>query len=154
MDVIRIEPDERVQRGTCERCGGDTRLTLGFIYQNEVPHGIYYLDWCEGTHDQRKAFFTISIGNYADEEATGDDRLSFAIEARCSGLGLLNTPIHDGPGFLGRLVPRDEALQREGIDHLWHLADHICADDPRAVALTAWLCGALTTVLDEEPRAP
>jgi hypothetical protein len=146
--VIRIEPDERVQRGTCDRCADETLLTLGFIYEDEVPHGIYYLDWCEGQHDARKAFITISVGNYADEDATGEDRVSFAIEARCSGLGLLNTPVHDRPAFLGRLVPRDEALKDSRIDHLWPLADHICADDPRAVTLTAWLCGGLNNVLE------
>jgi hypothetical protein len=96
----------------------------------------------------RKAFITVSIGNYEDEEASGEDRVSFAIEARCSGLGLLDTPIHDRPGFLGRLIPRDEALARTDISYLWHLADHICADDSRAVALTAWLCGGLSTVLE------
>jgi hypothetical protein len=151
--VIRIEPDEQAKRETCPRCGGATWLTLGFIYQDEIPHGIYYLDWCEGPHELRKAFFTVSIGNYADEDATGADRISFAIEARCAGLGLLDAPIHDRPAFLGQLIPKDEALARADIDHLWHLTDHICADDPRAVALTAWLCGGIQTVLEDDSHA-
>jgi hypothetical protein len=152
MPVIRIEPDERVKQDRCARCGGTMSLVLGFIYEDDVPHGIYYIDWCEGDHDVRAGFFIISRGDYRDETSSGKDRLAFAIEARCSGMALADTPIRDRPDFLGRFVPRDEALAMPSIRELWHIADHICAEDPRAIALTAWLCGGLETVLD--PSTP
>ncbi len=43
----------------------------GFVYADEEPHGVYFVEWCEGQHELRIAFMTISFGRYGDEEATG-----------------------------------------------------------------------------------
>jgi hypothetical protein len=54
---------------------------------------------------------------------------------------LSEQPARDRPGLLGEFVPRDAALALPGIEHVWHLADHIVLEDPRAAAIQAWLEG-------------
>lgn len=36
-------------------------------------------------------------------------------------------------------VPRAAALKGSGIDHFWHVTDHVVLDDPRLVAVRGWL---------------
>jgi len=67
---------------------------------------------------------------------------------------LCDEPVRDRPDFLGRFVPRDEALGRDDVDYLWHVADHIWTDDVHVFQVAAWLCGGLETALDEEPTQP
>ncbi len=154
MSVIRIEADEHVKHERCPSCGGENWLVHGFVYADEEPHGLYFVEWCEGQHDLRNAYMTISFGNYGDEEATGADRYAFCVETRCDGLALTDVPVRDRPDFLGRFVPRGEALAMDDIDHLWHVTDHIWTDDRRIAAVAAWLCGDLSTALDADDDAP
>lgn len=85
-------------------------MILGYVYADDNPDGLYYVDWCEGPHDVRAAFITVSLGNYADETATGGDRSAFCIETRCEGMSLTEQPVRDRPEFLGQFMPREEAL--------------------------------------------
>lgn len=147
MTIIRVEPEEDVKRGTCPACGGTTWMILGYVYADEVPYGIYNTDWCEGPHDERRAYVTLSLGICGDEEATGADRLAYGIDTRCEGFALAEEPLRDRPEFLGRFVPRDEALASPSIGELWHICDHLI-DDRRFAAVAAWLCGDLDTALD------
>jgi hypothetical protein len=151
--IVRVEAEPQIKHSRCERCNGTTWMILGYVYADEEPHGIYYVDWCEGPHDHRAAFVTVSLGNYGDQAATGADRLAFCIETRCNGMALVDQPVHDRPDFLGRFVPRDEALQGPDLDHLWHVCDHL-TDDRRFAAVAAWLCGELDTALDADDDAP
>jgi hypothetical protein len=133
--VIRVEPDSRVKRDGCSRRGGTVLIVLGFVYRPEVPVGIYCIDCCEGDHGPRAGFFMICLGDCSGDTFSGDDRLAFGVEARCSGMALTDTPIRDRPHLLGRFVPRQEALLRPAINEFWHVADHICDEDRRARAL-------------------
>ena len=128
---MRIEPDEQVKHSRCSCCGGATWMILGYVYEDEQPAAIYYLDWCEGEHDSRLAVITLSLGDYGDDEATGADRLAFAIETDCEGMRLAEQPVRDRPDFLGRFVPRAEALQWPQLDRLWHICDQPVADRVR-----------------------
>jgi hypothetical protein len=128
-------------------------MILGYVYADDNPHGIYYVDWCEGPHDVRAAFVTLSLGNYADETATGADRSAFCVETRCKGMSLAEQPVRDRPELLGRFVPREEALRWPEIERVWHVCDHLI-DDGRFAAIAAWLCGDLDTALDAEDDAP
>jgi hypothetical protein len=149
MGVVRVEPDDRVKQSTCDGCGGTTWMILGYVYEDEQPAAIYYVDWCEGEHDARRAVITLSVGNYADDDATAADRLAFAIETGCEGMSLAERPMRDRPDFLGRFVPRAEALQSPQLERLWHICDHLLADR-RFAAVAAWLCGHLDTALDAD----
>jgi hypothetical protein len=124
-------------------------MILGYVYANEEPHGVYYVDWCEGPHDTRAAFVTLSLGKYGDDAATAADRVVFGIETRCEGMALAQQPLRDRPSFLGHFMPREEALRWPDLDELWHVCDHL-VDDRRFAAVAAWLCEELDTVVDAD----
>lgn len=130
-------------------------MILGFIHADGDAHGVYYVDWCEGPHETRSAYITVSLGVNGSDEAGGADRWAYCVETRCEGMRLCDTPVaaRDSPDFLGRFVPRDEALQMDDIDHLWHVCDHL-TDDRRFAAVAAWLCGDLSTALEVEDDDP
>ena len=128
-------------------------MILGYVYADDVPYGIYYADWCEGPHDERRAYVTISLGNYGDEDATGADRRAFGLETRCEGFALANEPLRDRPSFLGRFVSRAEAQSLSWMDDVWHVCDHL-TDDRRFAAVAAWLCGDLDTALNGSDDGP
>src|SRR3954447_8904255 len=153
MAVIRIEAEPQIKRDRCPNCGGATWMILGYIYADEHPHGLYYADWCEGPHDERRAFVTVSLGDYGDESSTGADRVAFGLDVRCEGFGFSDQPLRDRPDFLGRFVPREEALEWPTIDELWHICDHL-TDDRRFAGVAAWLCGHLDSALEGDDDAP
>jgi hypothetical protein len=144
VPVITIEPSD-IKRGTCPACGGPTGTVNGFAYRDGDAHAIYYLGWCEGAHGERSAFLTLSLGEWG-EGTGGEDRLMVGIEVRDEGMRLADKPVLERPAFLGRFVPRDEALELGGLDELWHLADHIVLDDPAANAVLEWIRGERASV--------
>jgi hypothetical protein len=147
MTVVRLEAEQSFKTSRCENCGGTTALIHGFIYGDEEPHGVYFVEWCEGAHDGRAAFLTVSLGKYGTDAVAADERVAFCIEMRCDGMRLSDEPCRNRPDVLGRFVPRDEALQWPDISHLWHVADHVATDDQRVISIAAWLCGDRTSAL-------
>jgi hypothetical protein len=135
---IRIEPGEQVWEHTCEVCGGVNRRFNGYAYGDDYAWGVYYVEWCDGDHPERIVWFTLSLGAWG-EGTTGADRRSFGVEWREGGMRLTEEPVLDEPDHLGEFVPRERALGIDGIDELWHLADHIVLDDPRVEGVERWL---------------
>jgi hypothetical protein len=138
VGAIRIAPEPPVKRATCESCGTTNSLLHGYVYDDEDPHGVYFLEWCVGDHPQSAAFLTIGLGAFG-EESRATDRRAFCIEWSAEGMRLTDEPVRDRPELLGEFVPRDCALQMPNVDHLWHVADHIVLDDPRAADVRSWL---------------
>jgi hypothetical protein len=138
MGVIRVEPEEQVKDSHCPTCGGTSRLMHGYIYEDEHPQGLYFLEWCDGRHPRRQAWLTIGLGDFSDE-SNPSDRNSFCIEWRAEGMRLADQPARDRPDLLGAFLTRDVALLQPNIDQLWHVADHIVTDDPRVAAVDEWV---------------
>jgi hypothetical protein len=136
--IIRIEPEPPIKTNPCDSCEGTNRLLHGYVYEDEEPRGIYFVEWCDGAHPQRAAFLTVGLGNFEGEAST-TDRNAFCIEWRAEGMGLTEEPARDRPELLGRFVPRELALARTDIDRVWHVCDHIVADDPRLSTVDQWL---------------
>ena len=136
MSVIRIEPEPPVKKNPCATCGGTNRLLHGYVYEDEHPHGLYFLEWCDGDHPARSAFLTLGVGAFGDE-TNAADRRSFCMEWRAEGMSLTAKPARDRPDLLGTFVPREPALVLPNIDHVWHVADHVVLDDSRAAAVGA-----------------
>jgi len=44
----------------------------GYIYANDEPCAVYFLDWCERHGERRRAFVTITLGDW-DGASTGAD---------------------------------------------------------------------------------
>lgn len=139
---VRIEPD-RVQSSHCDCCHGVASTANGYVYVDEEPHAVYFLDWTEG-HPERSAFLTLSMGQWGDA-STGDDRSTLGLEVRRgedgeAGFHLADTP-HRKSEVLGHFVSRAHALAIGGLDDFWHVTDHIALDDPRAAAVIEWIRG-------------
>jgi hypothetical protein len=140
VGVIRVEPEGVVKESTCERCGGVNRLLHGYVFHDEDAHGIYFLEWCDGDHPARVAFLTLGLGAF--DESTGPaGRAAFCVLWRAEGMSFTDEPARDRPALLGEFVPRDTALAVPGVDHVWHVADHIVLDDPRAGEVRRWIEG-------------
>jgi hypothetical protein len=136
--VILIEPAGAVKENPCANCGGTNRLLLGYAYEDGYAYGVYFVEWCDGQHPHRSAFFTIGLGSWGDgTDAT--DRMSFGIEWRAAGMRLTDEPARDDLQLLGAFTPRDGALQLSNIEQLWHVVDHIVTDDPRVGIVQDWL---------------
>jgi hypothetical protein len=126
VGTIRIEPEAPLKESSCEACGGTNRLVHGYVYDDGHPHGVYFVEWCDGDHPHRAAFITLGLGAFG--EGTGSaDRSAFCLEWRAEGMRLTDEPARDSPELLGPFVPRTEALELEDFDDLWHVADHICS---------------------------
>lgn len=143
--MITVEPSD-LKRGTCPECQGDTGTVIGFTYQDGDANAIYYLGWCEGGHGERHAYLTVSAGEWGDG-TSGRDRVTVGIEVRPAGMRLADEPGVDNPDFLGRFLGRAEAIERGGLDALWHLCDHIVLDDPAAAAVMDWIRGERPSAL-------
>lgn len=135
---IAVEPEPRVKESACPSCAGCNRLLHGYIYEDGDAHGLYFVEWCDGSHPYRAAFLTLGLGAFGEDTDPGDRR-AYAVEWRSQGMALLDEPARDRPDLLGRFVPREEALALPDIDHVWHVADHVVVDDPRVGDLRHWL---------------
>jgi hypothetical protein len=138
---IRVEPEGPIRESACASCGGTNRLLHGFVYGDESPHGIYFVEWCDGEHARRAAYLTLGLGVFG-EGSDGGDRAAVCIEWRSDGMRLTEEPARDRPDLLGAFVPRRVALELPGLDDMWHVADHIVLDDPRLGPIQEWLEGA------------
>jgi hypothetical protein len=140
VGTIRIEPEPPVKETRCEACGGTNRLLHGYVYEDEHPHGVYFVEWCDGRHPEKAAFLTVGLGAFGDK-SDKRDRAAFCVAWREEGMSLTEEPARDRPELLGDFVPRAEALTLPSIDHFWHVADHIVLDDPRLSAVEEWFEG-------------
>jgi hypothetical protein len=138
VGVIRLEPEPPTKESVCAACGGTNRLVHGYVYEDEHPHGVYFVEWCDGDHPDRAAFLSVGLGAFGDD-ANGADRAAFCVMWRQDGMALTEEAARDRPDLLGEFVPRSVALAMPDIDHLWHLVDHIVLDDQRLAAVQEWL---------------
>jgi hypothetical protein len=143
--VITIEVEGQVKESRCGACAGTNRLAHGYVHDDGEPHGIYFLEWCDGDHPRRAAFLTLGLGAFA-EGTSAADRRAFCIEWRAEGMALADEPVRDRPELLGAFVPRGPALGLPDVEHLWHVADHVVLDDPRASDVRTWLEGGPASV--------
>ena len=138
MGTIRVEPEAQEKQSTCEKCGGTNHLLHGYVYDDDHPHGVYFVEWCDGDHPRRAAFLTLGLGAFGEGTGSGD-RMAFCLERRAEGMALTDEPARDRPDLLGGFVPRERALQLENVDHLWRVADHIVLGDARLTPVRQWL---------------
>jgi hypothetical protein len=80
VGTIRVEPETPTKRSTCAECGGTNQLLHGYVYDDEHPHGVYFVEWCDGDHPRRVAFLTLEnvddLWHVADHIVLDDARLT------------------------------------------------------------------------------
>lgn len=130
--MIDIEFEDP-QVAYCECCGKEIVRLTRFVYQDGDAFAVYYLLFTRG-HTPKVADGIISLGEWG-EGSGPDQRLAFPFRIWTNDLnyqvGLVDaeaSPWCDVT-FLGRIVNRDEALQHEWVQDVFHITDHIVADD-------------------------
>jgi hypothetical protein len=124
------EPSSQI----CECCGGVTTTLTRFIYEDGDAFGIYYARFSR-THPQQIVQAIVSLGDWG--EGSGPwDRLAFPIEIRTAetefqvgAVDAIDSPWQD-VDIIGRILDRSEALGHDRIKDVWHVSDHMVADDP------------------------
>ena len=134
MGVITIEFADRVEGDPCPCCGFRTIRLTRFVYPGGDAHAIYYAAFTPG-HQDRHVSVVVSLGEWGDG-ATPNDRFAFGLRIRCatSEFQVMVTDATESPWhgveLLGRMLDRNEALQHPWIHEVFHITDHIVADDP------------------------
>src|SRR5207244_10100495 len=92
VGTIRIEPEPPVKETPCGACAGTNRLLHGYVYEDDLPHGVYFVEWCDGSHPDRAAFLTVGLGAFGDD-TDRRNRAAYCVEWRTEGMSLADEPV-------------------------------------------------------------
>ena len=117
----------------CECCGGQTTVLTRFVYRDGDAHAVYYARYSDNYPD-RVVTVTISLGEWG-KGANPDQRVAFALEIHSTEneyqIGLIDaerSPWREAK-ILGRTLDRSEALAHPLVNEVFHITDHIVAED-------------------------
>ncbi len=138
--MIQIEFEEP-HKERCECCGNtSTRLTR-FVFQDGDAYAVYYVAFTEG-HEDRVAYALIGLGEWG-EGGEPEHRTAFAVniwDDNGSWAVTVTNP-EDSPWghveFVGKILPREEAVRHPWIKDVFHITDHIVADDKQVIEFFA-----------------
>jgi hypothetical protein len=134
LGKITIDLGDGDTYATCDCCGQRAPSVVGFVYEDGNAFAVYYAGWTEG--HRRIISLTIGIGDWSDE-ATPQDRRSFGLQSWVDDSSInfeVLEPTDSRYGqntFLGAMLSRSAALSDPEIGSVFHVAEHIVADDPR-----------------------
>ncbi len=113
--------------------------TFGFIYRDEDAYAAYHAA-LYARHPDRRVSLAITVGDDWSEDADPGERISVALRVRPAQDGLAMTVIDpsESPWTQARthagMLDRAHALGHPRIDEIFHVADHIAAQDPTVKA--------------------
>ncbi len=122
----------------CECCGGTTKSLTRFVYQDGDAFAIYYATFAEN-HPEKIVTAVVSIGDWGCDEVP-PDRVAFALRLweQQNNYSVTITDQSESPWkssrVLGRMLDREEALKHPWIEEVFHITDHMTADDPEIKA--------------------
>ena len=143
MTKITIEPGEAKEPTYCECCGNKTETVHGFVYNNNDAFAVYFASWTIG-HSSKAVTIAIGLGDWG-EGATPKQRHSIGLECRTTEDQIQFAVIDPEQSpwgrteFIGRMLPRQEALKDSAIKKFFHIAEHVIHDDPR---ISSYINGA------------
>jgi hypothetical protein len=135
---------EEPSRSRCQCCGGVTVSLTRFVYEDGDAHAIYYARFGE-QHEPRVVEAVVSIGEWG-EDAGPWDRVAFPLRLRAAETEYQVTVVNasespwQGVELLGRMLDREEALAHERLAEVFHVTDHMVADD---LPIRGYLNGAV-----------
>lgn len=138
MTKITIEQGPEQEPRYCECCRNKTLTVHGFVYRDNSAHAVYFASWTLA-HPERGVTMAISLGEWG-EGSSPENRRSVALECRTTEdqyQFMIIDPEQSPWGkseFLGRMLPREKALDDSRIDEFFRIADHIVQEDPRVKA--------------------
>ena len=130
--MIEIEFEEPEQE-KCECCGNTTTRLTRFVYQDGDAFAVYYALFTEG-HEDKVAYSLIGLGEWG-EGGEPEMRTAFAVNIwdNDDNWAVTITDKEKSPWshveFLGKIASREEALQHPWIKDVYHITDHIVAED-------------------------
>lgn len=132
MLKIEFEPPTTDSK-PCECCGGLTTRLTRFVYRDGGAYAVYYALFTNG-HPVGYVEVLISLGEWADD-APPSGRRAFYLRIG-SDADNFQVTVSDAAESLwgevenfGRALNRDEALAHPYIREVFHLCDHIVAED-------------------------
>lgn len=135
--MITIEFEPAVVK-LCECCGTETVSLTRFVHKDGTAHAVYYAQHSRG-HAADRVDGVVSLGEWGDA-ATPDDRRAFPFQLWASEDNY-NVTLVDAAAspwrhvtFLGRMLDRSEALTHPWLNEVFHVTDHMVADDPEIKA--------------------
>jgi hypothetical protein len=124
---------EPAKRKACECCGGVTTTLTRFVYEDGQAYAVYYARFADN-HPDRIVQAIVSIGDWGEDSGPWD-RVAFPFEIRVAETGCQVglTDAADSPwqdtDVLGRVLDRQEALEHERLQEVFHISDHMVSDD-------------------------
>lgn len=136
--MIEIEFEEP-ETSKCECCDDISVWLTRFVTEDGDAFAVYHAAFTEG-HPEKGLLGTISLGDWGDwdgdAESIPDSRVTFAFDLWLNEEDFFNVTITDasespwsGQDILGKMLSREEALAHPWIDDVFHITDHITADD-------------------------
>jgi hypothetical protein len=129
-----IEFEEPVD-ATCDCCGAHNTRVTRFVNEDGNALGVYYAAFSE-KHPDQGVVGIVSLGGWGEDGLIPESRAAFAFSLWEDGENF-NVRITDAAEsswsdaeILGRKLNRDEALSHPWIDEVFHITDHMTADDP------------------------
>lgn len=130
--MIEIEFNEpNLKR--CECCGQEVVSLTRYVHKDRNAFAVYFISFTRG-HSPKVAYGVVGLGEWG--EGTGPkDRLAFPFKIWTNGIhyqvGLIDA---DESGWrhaalLGKMLNRNEALQHGWVNEVFHITDHIVAED-------------------------
>jgi len=130
--MISIE-FEKPKLSECECCGKATTRLTRYVYNNGEAFAVYFVSFTKG-HVDKVAHSLIGMGEWG-ADGTPEMRTAFALNIRDDGgsWGITLTDKEESPwnhvDLLGEIIDREEALSHSLLQDVYHITDHIVAED-------------------------
>lgn len=137
--MIRIEFDPATV-SPCECCEAVTTRLTRFVSEDENAYAVYYA--CMSDDHPNLVKVAVSVGVWW-EGGTPADRTAFALrlwqDEKQFGVTVEDASASPWRSveFIGRMLDRSEALEHPRLQDVFHLTDHMFAEDPEIKAYFA-----------------
>lgn len=138
MQNIRIEPTKHNDVDCGEH--GTSRTVWGFVYVDEVPRAVYYVQWTLGQEREKGANVDLVMGEWADD-ATPEQRVAVSLVYRVGPDGPELKSIdpngrpHAQNGLAAHLIPGRHVLGNPVGADAYAFFHAVFGQDPRVAAL-------------------
>ncbi|MBO9635198.1 MAG: hypothetical protein J7578_18960 [Chitinophagaceae bacterium] len=134
--MLNIEFEEpTIEKCSC--CGCDIIILTRFVYNENGAYAVYYAKFEKG-HGNKIVNGLISLGNwYEGSEPEHRVAFPFRIWLKENDFQIGLTDREESPwaevAYLGRILDREDALQHPWLAEVFHITDHIVANDKPVV---------------------
>ncbi len=132
--MIEIEFPE-AESSDCSCCGGVATGLTRFVTQDDEAFAIYYAAF-SSNHPEKGVLGIVSFGEWWKDGEIPASRVAIAFEMWSEEneykVGIINADesLWADVDIIGRKLSRDEALAHPNISDVFHITDHMTADDP------------------------